>query len=471
MVITIPKSTALISPYLRGFLVAFAAFLYQAMLGVLYIWGAISIYVSSYFRQYKPEITTQELGTFMPIRAVLLMILMPSGTFMEKKYGPRPVIAIGAIGMTTCAFALAYVKSPTLFIIILSLGFGLPTIGFYVPIMCVWKYFPGRRSILTGLSVCGFSLGPLVFSYICHMIVNPNDIPPKEYNYGAIKQYYFEEEVYSNVPKLFITLSIIWGIIFCYIVFAVQNPSKEYCDALALIREAEGRRRSTCDESNQCPDVATALKHRTFWIFATLLTIATWNDFIFGLAYKEIGFNYQYSDSYLTLVGILYSIANATGRISWGIITQKYPFVTCYQLILVGQTFFPLTLAVVARSPLLYVLWIMLSTLFTSGNFVVFAPLTMKIYGLKCGETIYTLVATSFAVGAFVLYFMNTFVLPYIGYKLMLELVGIISAFGYILLWMAELKPDWNKQNTKKEKPSIPMLDIENGNKSNLLEM
>jgi OFA family oxalate/formate antiporter-like MFS transporter len=380
----------------------------------------------------------------MPIRAILLMILMPFGTFMGKKYGPRPVVMAGAIGMTTFVFTLAYTKSPILFVIVFSLAFGIPTIGFYIPMMCAWKYFPGKRSVLTGLSVCGFSLGPLIFSYICHMIVNPNDVPPKEYNYGAIKQYYFEEEVYSNVPKLFITLGIIWGLIFCYIVFAVENPPKEYCDALAVARQAEGRR-STCNESNQCPDVSTALKHRTFWILITLLTIATWNDFIFGLAYKEIGFSYQYSDSYLTLVGILYSMANAAGRISWGIITQKYPFVSCYQVILAGQVFFSLTLVAVARSPLLYVLWIMLSTLFTSGNFVAFAPLTMKIYGPKYGERIYTLVATAFATGAFVLYFVNTFVLPHIGYKLMLELVGIISASGYLLLWMAELKPDWNK--------------------------
>lgn len=457
-----------ISPYIRGFLVALAAFLYQAMLGVLYIWGTISIYVSSYFRQYKPDITTQELGTFMPIRAVLLMILMPFGTYMEKSCGPRLVVVIGALGMTAFVFALAYVKSPIAFVIVFSLAFGLPTIGFYVPMMCAWKYFPGKRNVLTGISVCGFSLGPLVFSYICHMIVNPDDIPPKEYSYGAIKQYYFEAEVYNNVPKLFIILAIIWGAIFCYIVFAVQNPPEEYCDALALARQAEGRR-STCD-GNQCPDVMTALKHRTFWILTTLLTVATWSDFIFGLAYKEMGFSYQYSDSFLTMVGILYSLANASGRLSWGIITQKYPFVSCYQVILAGQTIFSLTLVTVARSPLMYVLWIMLSTFFTSGNFVVFAPLTMKIYGATCGEAIYTFVATAFATGAFILYFVNTFVLPHIGYKLMLQMVGIISASGYLLLWMADLKPDWDQANPISEKAMIAMLEIDKENKSKLLE-
>lgn len=73
----------------RGILIVFASFLYETMIGSFYIWGAISIYVTSYLRQYNPDISSRELMSFLPIRAIFLLFLLPYGTYMEKSYGPR----------------------------------------------------------------------------------------------------------------------------------------------------------------------------------------------------------------------------------------------------------------------------------------------------------------------------------------------------------------------------------------------
>ena len=460
---------SMITPIARGIMVCIGAFMYQCMLGTFYIWGTISVYVASYYRQYAPNITTQALGTFMPIRALLLMFLMPLGSYVDGKLGPRPVVLVGAIGMTTLVFALSYTQSPIMFVIFFSFAFGLPTIGFYIPVMCAWKYFPGERNVLTGISVCGFSLGPLIFTFISQKIVNPDNLSPKEYQNGALKEHYFDSEVYNNVPKLFLILGTIWGLIYCYIVFAIQNPSKEEALVLSALHQSSGRRGSAIDPINDCPSVMTAFRHKTFWILTILLTISTWSDFIFGLAYKELGFNYKYSDSYLTMVGILYSLANALGRIFWGFMSQKYSFIILYEIILAGQTLFALTLCTVANSSILYPLWIMLSTFFTCGNFVVFPPITLRIYGASYGQVIYTYIATAFAFGAFVLYFVNIYVLPYVGYKLMLEGVGMISGSGYLLLWLADLAPRWNTKSFD-ENNDIIMYEIEVSKKNKLIE-
>ena len=65
--------------------------------------------------------------------------------------------------------------------------------------MCAWRYFPDMKGFLAGTSVCGFSLGPLFFSYISQRIVNPDDLVPKASDYGAIKDHFFGPEVYDNV--------------------------------------------------------------------------------------------------------------------------------------------------------------------------------------------------------------------------------------------------------------------------------
>ena len=464
----------MVTDYARGLMVCVAAFLYQAMLGSFYIWGSISVYVSSYFRQFDPDVTPRELATFMPIRAIILMVLLPLGAYLEKTYGPRKIVAIGAVSMAIGVFVLSLVTSPISFVAVFSFAFGIPTVAFYVPMMCSWRYFPDKRGLLTGIAVCGFSLGPLVFSYICQLIVNPNNLAPKEYVYGAIKDHYFDQEVYKNVPKLFVILSVIWGIILAYVVFAVQDPSPEYLAALAQSSSQAGTDSADTAKS-ECPDVISAFKHRTLWIFLVLLTISTWSDFIFGLAYKELGFNYHYSDSYLTLVGVLYSVANAIGRMFWGFMFQRAEFPSMYTFILAGQVLFALTLISVAWSQILYPLWIMLSTFFTCGNFVIFAPLSIKVYGQAQGGRIYSFIATGFAFGAFVLYFVNVYILPYIGYKEMLQSLGVISAACYILLYYVELNPNWPAaiSSASSAKEGIPMIAIEgNGtaDKRKLLE-
>ncbi len=457
----------MISPQTRGIMVCAASFLYQCMLGAFYIWGTISVYVASFFRQYDPNVTTRELTTFMPIRAALLMFLLPMGSYMEQTFGPRKIVLIGAVSMTLGVFLLRYITSPTLFVLDFAFAFGVPTIAFYVPMMCVWKYFPDKRGLMSGISVCGFSLGSLFFSYLSRVIVNPNNVSPTEYEHGAIKDHYFESDVYNNVPKLFTILSVIWGLILTYTVVAVQDPPKEYVEKLALEQQQKTAETGKSPENNDCPSLAAALRHRTFWILTILMTVSTWSDFIFGLAYKEIGFYYHYSDSYLTFVGVLYSLANACGRLWWGFAYQHFPYKPMYCVILFGQAFFAVTLLAVAWSPILYPMWIMLCTFFTCGNFVTFAPLSVKVYGTKKAGNIYSFICTGFAFGALVLYVVNVYVLPYVGYKVMLEILGYLSVTLYGLVYLLDLSPKWEQkqgpEDTCTDEKEIQLLEMRKG--------
>lgn len=65
--------------------------------------------------------------------------------------------------------------------------------------MCSWKYFPNKKGLLSGITVCGFSLGPLFFSFLAQKIVNPGDASPSEVSVGAIKDHFFGPVVYNNV--------------------------------------------------------------------------------------------------------------------------------------------------------------------------------------------------------------------------------------------------------------------------------
>ena len=55
----------------------------------MYAWGAISIYVVSYFRQYDPNITTRDLLLHVPIWGFWLLICLPLAPILAHKFGAR----------------------------------------------------------------------------------------------------------------------------------------------------------------------------------------------------------------------------------------------------------------------------------------------------------------------------------------------------------------------------------------------
>ena len=65
---------------------------------------------------------------------------------------------------------------------------------------------------------------------------------------------------------------------------------QEHLNKLKIEKETSGRR-SSYEGREECPNIITGIKHRTFWILLIFLTISSWSNFIFGMAYKELGFN------------------------------------------------------------------------------------------------------------------------------------------------------------------------------------
>ena len=48
--------------------------------------------------------------------------------------------------------------------------------------------------------LCGFALGSFVFSFLCRLIVNPNDEQPSiRLTHGEIIDHYYGPSVYNNV--------------------------------------------------------------------------------------------------------------------------------------------------------------------------------------------------------------------------------------------------------------------------------
>ncbi len=72
-----------------GILAVAAGFIFYMIAGCLYLYGAISIYLASYYYLFDHSVRTRFLISFLPIRGILILFFLSYGTILEKKHGPR----------------------------------------------------------------------------------------------------------------------------------------------------------------------------------------------------------------------------------------------------------------------------------------------------------------------------------------------------------------------------------------------
>ena len=144
-----------------GWVVVFATFMIQIITsGVTNSIGLFYLSFMHYFNEGK--------GATAWIASILVGVTRCSGpisSFFMKKYGCRAVVMAGSFLAAACLVLSFFARNllTLYFIIGLGTGFGFGLI--YLPaIVSVTCYFEKKRSLATGIAVCGSGLGTFVFA-------------------------------------------------------------------------------------------------------------------------------------------------------------------------------------------------------------------------------------------------------------------------------------------------------------------
>lgn len=152
-----------------GWVVVFASFMVNMIAdGVTFSFGVIFIEFEKYFDEGKSK--TAWIGSlFMAVP----LLSGPVASFMTDRYGCQRVTIIGSViasaGFVMSAFA------DSLFVLFITFGlisgFGL-SLCYVAAVVIVAYYFDKRRSLATGLSVCGSGIGTFVFAPLNHELLS-----------------------------------------------------------------------------------------------------------------------------------------------------------------------------------------------------------------------------------------------------------------------------------------------------------
>jgi len=394
------------------------------VLGTFYLWGAISIYVASYLRNYDTSVTISLLLSLSPLTGMGMNFGLFFGVPLAEKFGPKVILASGICIISLSVFLTSYAES----FFMLSALYGFVN-GFFngvlymIPVVCGWKFYPNNKGLVSGITIGAFGFGSFIFNFIATGVVNPNNLKPTIID-GDEK--YFGPEVADRVPQLFRTLGICYLALGLVGALLIRSP-KAQSENSERLPENETNGQIVSDEPTV--SVKEGVFSKPFILLFIMASCgATLGLFLVSI-FKVYGGENINDDHFLTLVGSFGSVGNGCTRAVWALFFDKYGFKKVYFTLLTIQAILAPTLSLVSSNKALYLIWYCLIMSCEGGHFAMFPSVTAKVFGLKNGPKIYGYLFWSFAVASWIGLLASNLAINHTGWNAM-----FLACFGLTLV-------------------------------------
>ena len=153
----------------RAWLIVAAAFLGAFVsFGVTYTFGVFLRPMAEAF-----HVSHATMSIMFAVIAGLSFFLAPFTGELADRYGPRPVVAAGAVLMCIALILTSHVQSFPLVLITYGGGLGCAAACIYIPsISAVGEWFEARRDIALGISISGIGCGTLVAAPLSALLID-----------------------------------------------------------------------------------------------------------------------------------------------------------------------------------------------------------------------------------------------------------------------------------------------------------
>jgi OFA family oxalate/formate antiporter-like MFS transporter len=304
---------------------------------------------------------------------------------------------------------------------VLGAGVG---IGYSCALSCCVKWFPDKRGLVSGLAVAGFGAGTFIFAQVGQYIIDNGSTE----SVGLSNAYLY-------LGFIFLAMVLGGSQLLC-------DPPTGFCPSgWSPPKSGAG---STAKKQFMPKEMVRTKSFYLLWImFALSATCGLMMIGNVGNAGKSLTANATVVAENATIVGIL-AIFNGTGRIVWGLVSDKLGRTTAMKIMFLTQAIILFGAAgFMVSDPASKTTAFIGFTAFVSmvgfcfgGNFALFPPTTSEYFGTKFFGNNYGLVFTSYAVGGVVGGLMPGIVKGGFEWVFIATAVGSLVAFG--VAWLAK---------------------------------
>lgn len=338
---------------MKKILTVVASFGIMLCLGGVYAW---SIFVPELINNYG--FSSIETQLVFGILIAIFPVTMIFAGLLEKKIGIRAITMLAAL-FFGAGYLLAGASGGNFILILIGIGVlaGIGTgLGYLAALTTPVKWFPHKKGLITGISAGGFGLAAVILSYFSEKFLLEG----------------------KTVLQIFTYIGLVYGIIILLLSFFMVAPKTE-ANAIAIdIKKVLAE-----------PRIAKLVMGIFCGTFAGLLVIGN---------LKPIGATFNIADHTLLIGVSVFALANFTGRLSWGYISD---LIGARKSLFMALTFQAVAIFMLGYLKLNAASYLALSAAIGFGfgsNFVLFAKETATQYGVSNLGFIYPYIFLGYAV-------------------------------------------------------------------------
>ncbi|KAL4508397.1 hypothetical protein ABPG72_003701 [Tetrahymena utriculariae] len=218
----------------RGLLTIFGGFTVHLVIGAVFMWGTLNVYITSYFRQLNDQgLPLSVGGAIFPVMMLSVATGMPLGIKALQLFGSaRYYIMTASIICSFLVFISSYCTYFWQYVLVYGIIFGLFSGSIYfIPIYMGYLYFPKKKGFVSGTILAGYGLCSLVMGLTFFSFVNPDNLTQQKDHDGYS---YFQGpsvSVAQNVPEALRKMSLIYIILSvfgsCFIMYHPNQIGEE----------------------------------------------------------------------------------------------------------------------------------------------------------------------------------------------------------------------------------------------------
>ncbi|KAK7475269.1 hypothetical protein BaRGS_00033500, partial [Batillaria attramentaria] len=339
-------------------------------LGTLYTFGNLNPYMTSYIRKHATP-SDLNYATSVWINSLAAMfqgVSMYFGGVLERRLNnPRVTVLMGAwfqsLGILLTYFSVQHSFALTMLTYGVMFGLGIG-IAYAVPMAVAMRWLPDRPGLVNGFVVAGFGGGAFIFDQVQTAYVNPHNIAADLTDNG--EKYFSQDEILDRVPKLFLLLGGCYAGMQFLGCLALRNPPGYQPPKPAPrplpVAEPDEERRPLLGDGDGEEDIQHGnrnILHDAHDGAADDADAAVVGgagreveaenpqrvNFV-GALYKAYGQTFISNDTFLAWVGTFSAVCNASGRIFWGSVADRFSFPVSFMCFFASFTVLMLTLGV-----------------------------------------------------------------------------------------------------------------------------
>ncbi|KAF0297410.1 Oxalate:formate antiporter [Amphibalanus amphitrite] len=388
----------------RGGVISVAAgFLVHLSLGIMYTYGNLTTYMTSYLHVRLG--LSVDYGDTTWIGSVQGVAQGPGvllGSVACQRFGPRLTILAGSVlssvGMALTCLTIQTSFAATTLSYGLMCGFGVG-LAYTTPMVMGHEWFPHNRGMVSGLVIGGYGLGSIILTSVQTSYLNPENVSTED------DGFFHDDALLDRVPSLFLIQGAICAALQLCGVLGVRRPPPGHGEKLSEETEVKGDAPGAQDAGESLPekqdftngaeaddpkawrkDLLTAQTLQLLLGFVmNAYSMTMINSF-----WKAFGQTFIKDDHFLAMVGMGSSVFNMLGRMVWGLVCDVWGYKPTMVLFsgLFGALLFTFPSTSLTTQGV-FLVWLWCIFFCASGNYSVVLTGTAATFGPKHAGQIY----------------------------------------------------------------------------------